>query len=84
MWVPSLGWEAPLKEGMATHSSILASRIPMNRRACQATVHRVAKNGTRLRRLSGWGQSLKMWSSSICVFIAACRLFQIKTSLRTV
>ena len=26
-WVRSLGWEAPLKEGMATHSSILAWRI---------------------------------------------------------
>ena len=24
----SLGWEAPLEEGMATHSSILAWRIP--------------------------------------------------------
>ena len=28
MWVPSLGWEDPLEEGMATHSSILAQRIP--------------------------------------------------------
>ena len=31
MWetgVRSLGWEYPLEEGMATHSSILASRIP--------------------------------------------------------
>ena len=27
-WVPSLGWEDPLEEGMATHSSILAWRIP--------------------------------------------------------
>ena len=26
-WVPSLGWEDPLEEGMATHSSILAWRI---------------------------------------------------------
>ena len=26
-WVQSLGWEDPLKEGMATHSSILAWRI---------------------------------------------------------
>ena len=26
--VPSLGWENPLEEGMATHSSILAWRIP--------------------------------------------------------
>ena len=28
MWVGSLGWEDPLDEGMATHSSILAWRIP--------------------------------------------------------
>ena len=36
MWetcVQSLGWEDLLEEGMATHSSILAWRIPMNRRA---------------------------------------------------
>ena len=30
-WVPSLGGEDPLKEGMATHSSILAWRIPTDR-----------------------------------------------------
>ena len=27
-WVRSLGWEDPLEEGMATHSSILAWRMP--------------------------------------------------------
>ena len=27
-WVKSLGWEDPLEEGMATHSSILSWRIP--------------------------------------------------------
>ena len=27
-WVRSLGWEDPLEEGMAAHSSILAWRIP--------------------------------------------------------
>ena len=27
-WVLSLGWEDPLEEGMATHSSILTWRIP--------------------------------------------------------
>ena len=27
-WVQSLGWEDPLEEGMATHSRILAWRIP--------------------------------------------------------
>ena len=28
IWFQSLGWEDPLEEGMATHSSILAWRIP--------------------------------------------------------
>ena len=27
-WVPSLGREDPLEEGMATHASLLAWRIP--------------------------------------------------------
>ena len=27
-WVQSLGWKDPLEEGMATHSSVLAWRIP--------------------------------------------------------
>ena len=27
-WVPSLGWVDPLEKGRATHSSILALRIP--------------------------------------------------------
>ena len=44
-WVQSLGWEDPLEEGMATHSSILAWRIPMDRDQ-RATVHGVAKSQT--------------------------------------
>ena len=36
-WVPSLGREAPLEEEMATHSSILAWRNPMDSGAWQAT-----------------------------------------------
>ena len=43
-WVSSLGWEDPLEEGMATHSRILAWRIPMGRGAWWATVHGVAKS----------------------------------------
>ena len=46
--------EDPLEEGMATHSSILAWRIPLDRGAWWATVHRVAKSRTRLKRLSTW------------------------------
>ena len=34
-WVQSLGWEDPLEKGMATHSNILAWRIPMDRGAWQ-------------------------------------------------
>ena len=41
-WVRSLGWEDPLEEGMATHCSILAWRIPTVRGAWWATVHGVA------------------------------------------
>ena len=41
----SLGREDPLEEGMATHSSILAWRISMDRGAWQATVHRVTQCG---------------------------------------
>ena len=32
-WVRSLDWEDPLQQGMATHSSILAWSIPMDRGA---------------------------------------------------
>ena len=38
-WVRSLGWEDPLEEGMATCSSILTCRIPMDSGAWQATVY---------------------------------------------
>ena len=46
--VGDLGWEGPLGEGMATHSSILAWRVPMDRGARRATDHGVAKSRTRL------------------------------------
>ena len=44
--VRSLGWEDPLEEGMATHSSILAWSLPMDRGAWRAAVHGVAKDTT--------------------------------------
>ena len=46
--VQSLGQEDPLEKGMATDSSILAWRIPMDRGAWWATVHAVAKSWTQL------------------------------------
>ena len=37
-WIQPLGWEDPLAEVMATHSSSLAWRIPMDREVWQAIV----------------------------------------------
>ena len=45
-WVRPLSWEVLLEEGIATHSSILAWRIPMDRGAQRATVHEIAKSQT--------------------------------------
>ena len=41
--VRSLGWEEPLEKEMASRSSILAWRIPMDGGAWWTTVHRVAR-----------------------------------------
>ena len=41
-----LGWEEPMEKGMATHSSILAWRISMDRGAWQATVLGVIESET--------------------------------------
>ena len=45
-WVLSLGWEDPLEKEMATHSSILALRIPGIRGAWWTIDHGVTKSGT--------------------------------------
>ena len=51
-WARSLDWDDSLEEGMATHSSILAWRIPMYRRAWQTAVHGVTKKSDTTERLS--------------------------------
>ena len=43
MWVRSLGRKDPLEKEMATHSSILAWKIPMVRGAWGARVHEIPK-----------------------------------------
>ena len=79
-WVQSLGWE-DLEEGMATHSSILAWRIPMNREAWRATVHGVAKSRTRLsdsaqhrelgsHKLSWWPKKREYFH--VLAFVSQC------------
>ena len=48
IWVQSLGGKDSLEEGMASHSSILAWRNPMDRGTWWAVFHRVTKSRTRL------------------------------------
>ena len=43
-WVQSVSWEDPLEKEMATHSSILAWKIPWVEEPGRSTVHAVAKN----------------------------------------
>ena len=40
-WVQSLGWEDPLEKGKATHSSVLAWRIPWGRKVLD-TIERLS------------------------------------------
>ena len=47
MWAQSLGQEDALEEGMAVHSTV-AWEIPQMEEPCQATIHEVTKNQTRL------------------------------------
>ena len=45
-WLQSLVGKIPLEEGMVTHSSILAWRIPVDRGACWAIVHGATESDT--------------------------------------
>ena len=62
MWVQFLGWADPVKEGMASHSSILAWRIPWTEESGG-----FAKCWTQLKWLSTCYQ-VAYWKSSGCVF----------------
>ena len=57
-WVQSLGWEDPLEKGNVNPLQYLCLENPMDRGAWQATVRRVAKSGTRPKRLTRINQSL--------------------------
>ena len=52
MQIQSLGQGDPLQKKMATHSSILAWKSPMDRVAWQAIVHGVTKSGAWLSDLA--------------------------------
>ena len=61
--VQSLSCKDSLKEGMVTHSSILAWTIPMDKGAWCATVHRISKSQTQLK----W---LTLHANPLCVLLS--------------
>ena len=66
--VGSLDWEEPLEKEMATHSSVLAWRIPMDRGTWRASVHGVAKRQTLLSdhahmRIKSFKECYLKWDS---------------------
>ena len=75
------GLEDSLEKGLATHSSILVWRIPMDRGAWQATVHGVIKSRTQLSRLStahvNSQVSIQVWGKLDikCVYVTYLHLF---------
>ena len=56
-WVQSLSQEDPLEKGMATHSSILAWRIPWTEEPGRLQSMEVTKSQTQLKRLSTQAKS---------------------------
>ena len=80
-WVQSLGREDPLEEGMATHSSILAWRIPMDRGAQQATVHGVTESDT-TERLSTAHSLCFVFQSKNMLFLMFKRLLELSVAFR--
>ena len=77
-WVWYLGWEDSLEEDMATHSRILAWRIPMDRGAWRATFHEVAKSQTQLSNKAQHSIYIYIyeWLYNYFYFLPWCVLFQ--------
>ena len=63
--VPFRGWEDPLEEERATHFSILAWRIPMDRGAWWANVHRIAKSQTWMSTHTCWSLKISRITSHL-------------------
>ena len=65
-WVRSLGWEDPLEKGKATHSSILASRIPWTIKSIgsQSDFHFSLSNG---RGVCGRVDTQICMAASLCL-----------------
>ena len=71
-WVRSLGWEDPLEEGVATHSSILTWRIPHGQRSLVGYSPWGGKESDTTERLAPnfpLGSSTLFWDSLVTQLI---------------
>ena len=69
--VQFLGWDGSLEEGVATHSSVLVWRIPMDRGAWQATAHGITESD-KTEQLSTAQHSLHMMTILLLIFHFGC------------
>ena len=68
MWIQSLGWEDPLEKGMATHSSILAWRIPWTEEPAGVQTTGWERGGHDWATNTLYSQSFTVILASICSF----------------
>ena len=69
-WVRSLGWEDLLERGKATHSSILAWRIPWTARSMG--LQRVGNNGASFTSLHSITSMLSVCKESLLFYLSFC------------
>ena len=77
-WVPSLGWEDPLGKGMATHSSILAWRIPWTEEPGGLQSMGLQRGQEKVNYTSAWPRKTEVESSvhtPFCYFFGYCSDF---------
>ena len=71
-WFQSPAWEDSLVKEMATHSSILAWRTPMDRGAWRAIVHRLTQSFTWMKWLSTHNLEIKLFGRrKYCFFVTS-------------
>ena len=80
-WVRSLGWKDPLEKEMATHSSILAWKIPWTEEPGRLQYHGVAKSWTGLSNFTSLHFTLLCLGESTPVFGFRARKHQVSTSI---
>ena len=76
--VPSLGWEDPLKKGMATHSSILAWEIPWTDQPGGLLSMGLQESGTTEQLTSSWPKETKFELTSSGAY--GCKSVRVRVS----